>query len=38
MNVPYPGSGRPWGVILAALLVVGLSGGLYLAFKRRDWL
>ena len=38
MNVPYPGSGRAWGVILAALLVVGLSGGLYLAFKRRDWL
>lgn len=38
MNVPYPGFGKPWGVWLAASLVVLLSGGLYVEFKRREWL
>jgi magnesium transporter len=38
MNVPYPGFGKPWGVWVAAALVVSLSGGLYVVFKRRGWL
>jgi len=38
MNVPYPGFGETWGVWLAALLVVVVSGGLYVVFRRRDWL
>ncbi|MFI7441830.1 magnesium transporter CorA family protein [Nonomuraea indica] len=38
MNVPYPGSGQPWGFWLSALLICGISVGLYAAFKKRDWL
>jgi magnesium transporter len=38
MNVPYPGLNRTWGVIAAAVLIVVCSGGLYLSFKKRDWL
>lgn len=38
MNVPYPGSGRPWGVIASTLLMALLSLGLYVLFRRRDWL
>lgn len=38
MNVPYPGSGETWGVLLAALSVVVVSGGLFVVFRKRDWL
>jgi magnesium transporter len=38
MNVPYPGSGEPWGLWTAAGLVIVLSVGLYVLFKRRNWL
>ena len=38
MNVPYPGSGEPAGVVVATLLVILVSGGLYLVFKRKGWL
>jgi len=38
MNVPYPGSGEPWGVIAATALSLGASGWLYARFKRRDWI
>lgn len=38
MNVPYPGSGQTWGVVLFAVLVVVISGGLYALFRRREWL
>ncbi|MEO6317154.1 MAG: magnesium transporter CorA family protein [Acidimicrobiales bacterium] len=38
MNVPYPGSGETSGVALSGALVVMLSGGLFLSFRRRDWL
>ena len=38
MNVPYPGFARTSGVVTAALLVVFMSGGLYLLFKRKGWL
>jgi magnesium transporter len=38
MNVPYPGLGQRWGWILAAVLIVVLSGALYKVFKKNDWL
>jgi len=38
MNVPYPGFDKTIGVIVSALLIVLCSGGLYVTFKRKDWL
>jgi magnesium transporter len=38
MNVPYPGSGSIWGVLVSAALIVAMSGGLYLLFRRKEWL
>ncbi len=38
MNVPYPGFDRQWGFVLSVVLIVVLSGALYLSFRRRDWL
>lgn len=38
MNVPYPGSGRISGAIGSTLLIIVISGGLYLLFRRKDWL
>ncbi len=38
MNVPYPGSNHSGGVLAAVLLMVLLSGSLYVLFRRRDWL
>jgi magnesium transporter len=38
MNVPYPGSGEEWGVLLASVIIVVASGGLYVVFKRVGWL
>ncbi|MET7464981.1 magnesium transporter CorA family protein [Nonomuraea sp. NPDC005501] len=38
MNVPYPGYGAEWGFWLSAVLIAGISVGLYAAFKKRDWL
>jgi magnesium transporter len=37
-NVPYPGFGKPWGFYSSMVLLFGISGGLYVAFKRRGWL
>ncbi|MEV0678904.1 magnesium transporter CorA family protein [Actinosynnema sp. NPDC050436] len=37
-NVPYPGSGEPWGFWVSTAAVLLLSGGLYVTFKQRDWL
>jgi magnesium transporter len=37
MNVPYPGSGEPWGVVTASALSLSCSGGLYLLFRRKGW-
>jgi magnesium transporter len=37
-NVPYPGFGREWGFISSCLIMVAIAGGLYIAFRRRDWL
>ena len=38
MNVPYPGFGQAWAAWAAAALVVVLSGGLFVIFRRKDWL
>ena len=38
MNVPYPGFARDWGVQLSSLLIVVLSVGLYVLFKKKEWL
>ena len=38
MNVPYPGDGEPWGVVVSTVLIAVLSGVLYLSFRSRDWL
>lgn len=37
-NVPYLGFQQPLGVWLSALLIGGGSGGLWLLFRRLDWL
>lgn len=37
-NLPYPGFARQSGFVTSSLLILALSGGLYLAFRRRDWL
>jgi magnesium transporter len=38
MNVPYPGSGRVWGAVVATALIVGGTVSLYQLFRRIDWL
>ena len=38
MNVPYPGTGKTSGVIAATVLIVGFAVGLYVLFRRKDWL
>ena len=38
MNVPYPGFGSHWGVLASALIMIVGVGGLYVIFRRRDWL
>ena len=37
-NVPYPGFARHSGFVISTILIVALSGGLYLVFRRRGWL
>lgn len=37
-NIPYLGNGEVWGVWASAGSILVVSGILYLAFKRRDWL
>ena len=37
-NVPYPGFAHEAGFLTSSVLIIVLSGGLYLAFKRNDWL
>ena len=37
-NVPYWGFGQAAGVWTSNILIVVISGGLYWAFKKRDWL
>ncbi|MGH3456443.1 MAG: magnesium transporter CorA family protein [Nocardioidaceae bacterium] len=37
-NIPFPGSQQTWGFWTSTALVVAMSGGLYVLFRRRDWL
>ncbi|MFC5832112.1 magnesium transporter CorA family protein [Nonomuraea insulae] len=37
-NVPYPGSGQPWGFWTSSILVALTSVALYTVFKKKDWL
>jgi magnesium transporter len=37
-NVPYPGFGHAAGLWDSTLIMLLLSGGLYLVFRRKDWL
>jgi magnesium transporter len=37
-NVPYPGFGQHWGVWVSSVVMLGLSGFLYVMFRRKDWL
>ena len=38
MAVPYPGFGKPWGVIAAVAIIVFAGVGLFALFRRNDWL
>lgn len=38
MNVPYPGSQQHWGFWSSVAVLTISSGGLYLLFRRRNWL
>ncbi len=37
-NLPYPGFGTAWGVVVSTALIAILSTLLYVIFKRKDWL
>ena len=37
-NLPYPGFASNTGLVTSAALIVGISVGLYVTFKRKDWL
>jgi magnesium transporter len=38
MNLPFPGFQQTWGVGASAVLMVGACVGLYVLFRRIDWL
>lgn len=38
MNVPYPGIGKHWAVWFSITLMLGLSGTLWVVFRRKDWI
>jgi len=37
-NLPYPGLQQTWGFITSSLLILLVSEGLYVIFRRKDWL
>jgi len=37
-NVPYPGFGKAEGFWTSTVIMVGISFGLYVIFRRKDWL
>jgi len=37
-NVPYPGFGRPWGVLFSAAVIAGVAVTLYGVFRRKGWI
>jgi magnesium transporter len=38
MNVPFPGFARQWGAIASAAIMLVAVVGLYVVFRRRNWL
>lgn len=38
MNVPYPGFARHSGYVVSSVLMLLISGGLFILFRRREWL
>jgi magnesium transporter len=38
MNVAYPGFGSHWGVVVSILIMIVAAVGLWIIFRRRDWL
>ncbi len=38
MNVPYPGFAKHWGFYMSLAMMIAAGGGLYLLFRRKDWL
>jgi len=37
-NIPYPGFNESWGFWVSSVAILIISGGLFWAFKKRDWL
>ncbi len=37
-NVPYPGFAKEWGFLLSVAVILIIGTGLYIMFKRKDWL
>lgn len=37
-NVPFPGIDHPWGAWLSTVAIILVSVGLYVSFKKKDWL
>jgi magnesium transporter len=37
-NIPYPGFNQPSGLVASAVLIFGIAIGLYITFKRKDWI
>ncbi|MGH8860757.1 MAG: magnesium transporter CorA family protein [Jatrophihabitantaceae bacterium] len=37
-NVPYPGFAKEWGFVLSVAVILCIGTGLYIMFKRKDWL
>jgi magnesium transporter len=37
-NVPYPGYNLHWGFVASSVLMIVIVVGLYVSFRRRDWL
>ncbi|WP_101524990.1 magnesium transporter CorA family protein [Nocardioides houyundeii] len=37
-NLPYPGFAQHSGFVTSSLLIVALSGALFITFRRKDWL
>jgi magnesium transporter len=37
-NVPFPGFGQAWGFVVSTVAIVVVGVGLYVLFRRRDWL
>ena len=36
-NVPYPGFQQSWGFLTSLVLMLVIAGGIYLGFKRKNW-